>query len=57
VAILRAARGDIGLRARRYYGSFVSFDGRGEMIPNEQPFCDIDPTVKDKWGIPGMARS
>jgi hypothetical protein len=37
--------------ARRYYGSFVSFDGRGEMIPNEQSYCDIDPTVKDKWGI------
>jgi len=38
--------------ARRYYGSFVSFDGRGEMIPNEKSFCEIDPAVKDKWGIP-----
>jgi choline dehydrogenase-like flavoprotein len=38
--------------ARRYYGSFVGFDGRGEMIPNEQSYCDIDSTVKDKWGIP-----
>jgi choline dehydrogenase-like flavoprotein len=38
--------------ARRYYGSFVSFAGRGEMIPNEDSFCDLDPTVKDKWGIP-----
>ena len=38
--------------ARRYYGSFVSFDGRGEMIPNEKSYCDIDPAVKDKWGIP-----
>jgi choline dehydrogenase-like flavoprotein len=37
---------------RRYYGSFVSFDGRGEMIPNDQSYCEIDPTVKDKWGIP-----
>jgi choline dehydrogenase-like flavoprotein len=37
---------------RRYYGSFVWFDGRGEMIPNEQSFCEIDPKVKDKWGIP-----
>jgi choline dehydrogenase-like flavoprotein len=37
---------------RRYYGSFVSFAGRGEMIPNESSFCEIDPTVKDKWGIP-----
>ncbi len=38
--------------ARRYYGSFVYFDGRGEMIPNEGSFCEIDPEVKDKWGIP-----
>jgi choline dehydrogenase-like flavoprotein len=37
---------------RRYYGSFVWFDGRGEMIPNEHSYCEIDPTVKDKWGIP-----
>lgn len=38
--------------ARRYYGSFVNFDGRGEMIPNEDSYCEIDPQVKDKWGIP-----
>ena len=38
--------------ARRYYGSFVGFSGRGEMIPNENSFCELDPTVKDKWGIP-----
>jgi choline dehydrogenase-like flavoprotein len=38
--------------ARRYYGSFVGFSGRGEMIPNEHSYCEIDPTVKDKWGIP-----
>ncbi|HEX3847709.1 MAG TPA: GMC family oxidoreductase, partial [Steroidobacteraceae bacterium] len=37
---------------RRYYGSFVWFDGRGEMIPNEQSYCEIDGAVKDKWGIP-----
>jgi choline dehydrogenase-like flavoprotein len=37
---------------RRYYGSFVGFDGRGEMIPNEQSYCEIDPATKDKFGIP-----
>ena len=37
---------------RRYYGSFVYFSGRGEMIPNERSYCEIDPEVKDKWGIP-----
>jgi choline dehydrogenase-like flavoprotein len=37
---------------RRYYGSFVWFDGRGEMIPNEKSYCEIDARQKDKWGIP-----
>jgi choline dehydrogenase-like flavoprotein len=37
---------------RRYYGSFVSFDGRGEMIPNEHSYCEIDPSTKDRFGIP-----
>jgi choline dehydrogenase-like flavoprotein len=37
---------------RRYYGSFVHFSCRGEMIPNEHCFCELDPTVKDRWGVP-----
>ncbi len=37
---------------RRFYGSVVGFSGRGEMIPNEKSFCELDPSVKDKWGIP-----
>jgi len=38
--------------ARRYYGSQVYFTGRGEMIPNEESYCDLDPAVVDKWGSP-----
>jgi len=38
--------------ARRYYGSFVSLSGRGEMIPNRNCFCELDPNLKDRWGIP-----
>jgi hypothetical protein len=38
--------------ARRYYGSFMYFDGRGEMIPNEDCYCEIDPSQVDQWGIP-----
>ncbi len=30
----------------------ISMSGRGSMIPNEQSYCEIDPDVKDKWGIP-----
>jgi len=40
--------------ARRYYGSFVGFAGRGEMIPNDDCYCEIDPNGKDKWGIPTL---
>ena len=32
--------------ARRYYGSEVSFAARGEMIPNEDCYCDLDPERK-----------
>jgi choline dehydrogenase-like flavoprotein len=38
--------------ARRFYGSHFFFSGRGEMIPNDDSFCELDPVVKDKWGIP-----
>ena len=37
---------------RRFYGSTVGFAGRGEMIPNEDSYCEIDPGVVDRWGIP-----
>jgi choline dehydrogenase-like flavoprotein len=37
---------------RRYYGATVGFAGRGEMIPNDQSYCELDPQVKDRYGIP-----
>ena len=37
---------------RRLYGATVNFAGRGEMIPNDDSYCEIDPTVVDQWGIP-----
>ncbi|HEY5810125.1 MAG TPA: GMC family oxidoreductase [Povalibacter sp.] len=39
---------------RRYYGSIVHFAGRGEMIPNDSSYCEIDPVAKDRWGIPAL---
>jgi choline dehydrogenase-like flavoprotein len=38
--------------ARRYYGATISFAGRGEMIPNENCYTEIDPNRVDQWGIP-----
>ncbi len=37
---------------RRYYGAVVGFSGRGEQIPNEHCYCELDPEVVDQWGIP-----
>jgi len=37
---------------RRLYGATVNFAGRGEMVPNDDSYCEIDPKVVDKWGIP-----
>jgi choline dehydrogenase-like flavoprotein len=37
---------------RRLYGATVNFAGRGEMVPNENCYCELDPRVVDRWGIP-----
>jgi choline dehydrogenase-like flavoprotein len=37
---------------RKYYGCTLGFSGRGEMVSNENCYCEIDPTVVDRWGIP-----
>src|SRR5262245_23633971 len=37
---------------RRYYGATVGFSGRGEMIPNADTYCEIDPDMVDTYGIP-----
>jgi choline dehydrogenase-like flavoprotein len=37
---------------RRYYGATIGFSGRGEQVPNEHCYCELDPDVVDRWGIP-----
>jgi choline dehydrogenase-like flavoprotein len=39
-------------RARDLYGTTVDFSGRGEMLPNPDTYCEIDPDTVDQWGIP-----
>jgi choline dehydrogenase-like flavoprotein len=39
-------------RCRSAYGTFIGFAGRGEMIPNENSYCEIDSQQVDQWGIP-----
>ena len=38
--------------ARSKYGTTLSFNGRGEMIPNENCYTELDPVVKDRYGVP-----
>jgi len=37
---------------KKKYGTYIGLAGRGEMIPNENCYCEIDPTAVDQWGIP-----
>ncbi len=37
---------------RRFYGTGVGMAGRGTAIAREDNYCEIDPNVVDKYGIP-----
>ncbi|MGV8879195.1 MAG: GMC family oxidoreductase [Sphingobacteriaceae bacterium] len=37
---------------RRFYGTQVYMAGRGTAIARENNYCEIDPSVVDKFGIP-----
>ncbi len=37
---------------RRFYGAFIGMAGRGEPVPMESNYCEIDPNTVDKFGIP-----
>lgn len=36
----------------RSFGAFVGMAGRGESVPLYSNYCEIDPNVVDKYGIP-----
>ncbi|QIP15564.1 GMC family oxidoreductase [Spirosoma aureum] len=37
---------------RRFYGAYIGMSGRGEPVPLESNYCEIDPNAVDKYGIP-----
>ncbi len=39
-------------RVRDYAGAFISMGGFGEVLSRYENAVEIDPTVKDRWGIP-----
>ncbi|MBT4523107.1 MAG: GMC family oxidoreductase [Halieaceae bacterium] len=43
---------DLKQQAKHDYGAYVGLALRGEMVPNEHCYMEIDDEVTDKWGIP-----
>ncbi|MFN4084299.1 MAG: GMC oxidoreductase [Spirosomataceae bacterium] len=39
---------------RRTYGAIINMAGRGEPIPLESNYCEIDPNKVDQYGIPTL---
>jgi choline dehydrogenase-like flavoprotein len=37
---------------RRFYGAYIGMSGRGEAVATPDNYCEIDPNVVDKYGIP-----
>jgi len=37
---------------KRSYGCTMGFEALGEMIPNQDSYCEIDPATVDEFGIP-----
>ena len=39
-------------QVKEEYGATIGFALRGEMLPNEHSYMEIDEKITDKWGIP-----
>ena len=37
---------------RKNYGSFIGMGAFGEVLARYENYVDLDPVVKDKWGVP-----
>jgi len=37
---------------KQRYGSMIKFVAQGEMLPSAQCYADLDPGVRDRWGMP-----
>lgn len=51
-ALPRVWGADLKKAVRSASGATIGLTLRGEMIPNKDTFCEIDPTIKDRFGIP-----
>ena len=39
---------------RKNQGSYISMGAFGEVLARYENYVDLDPVVKDKWGIPAL---
>jgi choline dehydrogenase-like flavoprotein len=39
-------------KVRDYSGAFISMGGFGEVLARYENYMDLDPAMKDKWGVP-----
>jgi choline dehydrogenase-like flavoprotein len=39
-------------KVRNYAGAYISMGGFGEVLPRFENYVDLDPSLKDRWGIP-----
>jgi choline dehydrogenase-like flavoprotein len=45
---------DLKRALRKVFGCNIWLQGLGEMLPNKDSYCEIDPDVADQWGIPAL---
>ncbi|HKP04421.1 MAG TPA: GMC family oxidoreductase [Chthoniobacterales bacterium] len=41
-------------RCRDVYGCYINFIAAGEMISNDESYCEINNNLMDRWGIPTL---
>jgi len=49
---IRGFGGEYKKEVRKWTGARVVLASHGEMLPSPNKFVELDPSVKDKWGMP-----
>src|SRR5436853_5885583 len=45
---------DYKKKVREYSGAFIEMGAFGEVLARYENYADLDPEVKDKWGVPAL---
>ena len=41
-------------KVRKHYGSYIHMGAFGEVLARYENYVDLDPTTRDRWGIPAL---